>query len=85
MVLTVMQHSLITILLVAAPPLIIALVVGLAVSIFQTITSINEQTLTFVPKIVGVFLSLIIFGPFMMSKLQDLFIYLFSNLAMYIK
>lgn len=53
----------------AAPMLICALVVGLLISIFQAATQINEQTMTFVPKIVAVLVSLIIFAPWMIQKL----------------
>jgi flagellar biosynthetic protein FliQ len=58
-----------TILLGAAPMLIIGLIVGLIVSIFQAATQINEQTLTFVPKIVSVFVTLLIFGPWLIKLL----------------
>ncbi|MDR2550758.1 MAG: flagellar biosynthesis protein FliQ [Desulfobulbus sp.] len=58
-----------TILLTSAPMLIIALVVGLVISIFQAATQINEQTMTFVPKIVAVFVTLLIFGPWIMDLL----------------
>lgn len=84
-VLTIMQTALKTIILTAAPPLLCGLVTGLIVSIFQTVTSINEQTLTFVPKILAVFLSLIVFGTFMLTNLQELFINLYSNLVQYLQ
>lgn len=61
-----------TILVGAAPMLIVALLVGLLVSIFQAATQINEQTLTFVPKIVAVFITLLIFGAWLI-KLLTLF------------
>lgn len=57
------------VLMLAAPMLICALVVGLVISIFQAATQINEQTMTFVPKIVAVLVSLIIFAPWMIQKL----------------
>lgn len=60
-----------TTLLLSAPLLIFSLVVGLIVSIFQAVTSINEVTITFVPKIVAVMLALVIFFPWMMSYLSD--------------
>ena len=59
MVVDVMKEGLFVILKTAAPPLIVSLVIGLAISIFQTVTSIQEETLTFVPKIVGMFLCLL--------------------------
>jgi len=58
-------------LLLSAPLLIFSLVVGLAVSIFQAVTSVNEATLSFVPKIVAVMVALIIFFPWMMSYMSD--------------
>ena len=62
-VLDIARQALYTIILCSAPLLIISLVVGLVVSIFQTVTSIQEQTLTFVPKIICVFLGMMIFVP----------------------
>jgi flagellar biosynthetic protein FliQ len=53
--------------------LLIALIVGLLVSVFQTITSIQEQTLAFVPKILAVFLGVIIFGPFIGRQILEFF------------
>jgi flagellar biosynthetic protein FliQ len=58
-------------LLLAAPLLIFSLVVGLAVSIFQAVTSVNEATLSFVPKIVAVMVAMVIFFPWMMSYMSD--------------
>lgn len=52
---------------VSAPVLLVSLIVGLVVSIFQTVTSIQEQTLTFVPKIIAVFLALIVLGNWMLT------------------
>ena len=54
---------------VSMPVLLVSLCIGLLVSIFQTVTSIQEQTLTFVPKIIGIFVALIILGPWMMNSL----------------
>ena len=66
-VLDIARQALYTIILCSAPLLIISLVVGLVVSIFQTVTSIQEQTLTFVPKIVCVFLGMMIFGSWILT------------------
>jgi flagellar biosynthetic protein FliQ len=55
----------------AAPILIVGLVIGLIVSIFQATTSINEQTLAFVPKIVAILLSLIIFGAYIITHITE--------------
>ena len=56
----IMQDGIMVVLKTAAPPLLVSLVIGLAISIFQTVTSIQEQTLTFVPKVVGMFACLLI-------------------------
>ena len=58
-----------TVLLPSAPMLIAAMVVGLLISIFQAATQINEQTMTFIPKIVAVFVTLLIFGPWIIELL----------------
>ncbi|HRZ27734.1 MAG TPA: flagellar biosynthesis protein FliQ [Spirochaetota bacterium] len=70
-VIKIMRESLMTILIVSAPMLGIGMLVGLIISIFQTTTSIQEQTLTFVPKIVAIFLSLIVFGAWMIRTLVN--------------
>ena len=61
----VMKQAIITIILVSSPVLLISMIVGLVVSIFQATTSIQDQTLTFVPRIIAIFAALIIFGPWM--------------------
>ena len=58
-------------LLVSAPLLLVALIVGLVVSIFQAATQINEATLSFIPKLVGVFIALVVAGPWMLSIMLD--------------
>lgn len=68
----------------SAPLLIISLVVGLFISIFQTITSIQEQTLTFVPKIVAVFVGVMLFGSWIMGNLTEYVEELWSNFNLYI-
>jgi flagellar biosynthetic protein FliQ len=69
-----------TVLFVAAPMLIAALVIGLVISIFQAATQINEQTMTFIPKIVGVFVTLLIFAPWMLQKATAFLIMIFNRL-----
>ena len=78
LVLDILREGFFTILKVASPVLIIALGVGLLVSILQAVTQVQEQTLSFVPKIVAVILSLIIFGNFMLNSLVQLFNNLYS-------
>jgi len=79
------QQTMLTILIMSAPMLGFGLIVGLSVSIFQTITSIQEQTLTFVPKIVAVFASVIIFGPWLLSIIINYTNELFNNLSRFIQ
>lgn len=62
-----------TALVVAAPMLLAALLVGLIISVFQAATQINEQTMTFIPKIVAVFGTMLIFAPWMLQKLMFFF------------
>ena len=64
----IMRDALFLIIKTAMPLLLVSLIVGLSVSIFQTVTSIQEQTLTFVPKIIAIFLSLILFGQWIDRK-----------------
>lgn len=69
----------------SAPLLLVSLVVGLIVSIFQTVTSIQEQTLTFVPKLLCIFLSLMIFGSWMLDNMTGFLDTLWSSFAQYIR
>lgn len=69
LVLDVFNTALLTILKVSLPVLMVSLVVGLVISVLQATTQIQEQTLSFVPKLAAVFLSLVIFGSFMLSTL----------------
>lgn len=71
MVLTMGQEALVMLLMVASPVLIVVLVVGLVVSLFQAVTQINEATLAFVPKLVAALAVLAIGGPWMLSMLVD--------------
>lgn len=69
---------------ISAPMLVFGLVVGLLVSIFQATTQIQEQTLAFVPKIVAVLLALLLFGPWILTKLIDFTSHILGNLYLYI-
>lgn len=80
MVINLAENSVYTILLVAGPMLLVALGVGLLVSIFQATTQIQEQTLAFVPKIIAVLVSVVIFGPWMLSTMLDFVHQLFYQL-----
>lgn len=66
-VLTVAQQALQITLLLAAPPLLAALLTGLLVSVFQAATQINEMTLSFIPKLVAIFAVMVVLGPWMLS------------------
>ncbi|CAM4247907.1 flagellar biosynthesis protein FliQ [Paenibacillus tarimensis] len=68
----------------SAPMLVLGLAVGLIVSIFQATTQIQEQTLAFVPKIVAVLVSILVFGPWILNTLVDFTYNLFNNLYKYI-
>ena len=79
-VLTIGQQAIEMTLMVSAPLLLSALVIGLIVSIFQAATQINEQTLSFIPKLVGIFVALIIAGPWMLSVMLDYMRGVFSSI-----
>jgi flagellar biosynthetic protein FliQ len=79
-VLTLAQQALWITALVAAPLLLTALVVGLAVSIFQAATQINEMTLSFIPKLLAMFAALVLAGPWMLAMLVDYVQRLFSSI-----
>jgi flagellar biosynthesis protein FliQ len=68
---------------IGAPILGVSLVVGIVVSLIQAVTQVNEMTLTFVPKLIGVFVAMLIFGPWMMQTLLDFSAGLFANMASY--
>lgn len=78
---TIGRETLISVLFVTGPILITALLVGLLIGIFQAATSINESTLTFVPKVIIVLGILAIAGPFMMSTMTGFFFTVFTEIA----
>ena len=71
LVIQMAQEALRMVLLISAPMLGLGLLVGLAVSVFQATTSIQEQTLAFIPKIVAVFVAILIFGPWMLRLMVE--------------
>ena len=79
------SRSLWIILLVSAPILGLGLAVGVAVSIFQAVTQIQEMTLTFIPKIIAIFIAILIFGKWMMLILLNFTSNLWINLPNYVK
>ena len=69
----------------SAPLLIVSLVVGLVISIFQTVTSIQEQTLTFVPKILSIFITLILCGGWILNNIVTFMTRLFEKFSTYVR
>jgi flagellar biosynthetic protein FliQ len=66
------REALLVVIMVSAPTLVFGLVVGLAVAVFQATTQIQEQTLAFIPKILSVFVAILIFGPWMLNMMSSL-------------
>ncbi|GGA62954.1 flagellar biosynthesis protein FliQ [Ornithinibacillus halotolerans] len=83
-VLSLAERGIYTILLITGPLLILALAVGLIVSIFQATTQIQEQTLAFIPKIVAVLVGLLFFGPWMLSTIIEFTMDIFENLTRFV-
>lgn len=84
-VLDIARDMIFIILKCALPLLLVSLVVGLVISIFQTVTSIQEQTLTFVPKILSIFITLIICGGWIMDNIVEFMNTLFANFSTYVR
>ena len=84
-VMVIAREALFLIIKVSAPLLLISLIIGLIISIFQTVTSIQEQTLTFVPKIVAVFLGMMLVGGWMLEQLTGFMAELWSNFGLYLR
>lgn len=80
-----LRQTLYLIIKVSSPMLITSLVIGLVVSILQTVTSIQEQTLTFVPKLIGVFFVIMLFGNWIMKSITEYFQYLADNFRYFIQ
>lgn len=83
-VVEITKNALYLIIKVSLPVLLVSLVIGLIISIFQTVTSIQEQTLTFVPKIIAVFSALMLFGYWMITQLVEFATELWSSFALYV-
>jgi len=79
------QEAVKMVILIAAPMLGLGLIVGIMVSIFQAATQIQEMTLTFVPKILAVFLGLMLFAPWMLEKLVSFTRYCISQIPLFIR
>lgn len=83
-VLNIASETVWTVIITAAPLLLLSLVVGLIISIFQTVTSIQEQTLTFIPKILVTFIGMLIFGSFILNTIVSFMEELWSSFGEYI-
>lgn len=84
-VLDIARETLYLIIKVSMPLLLISLIIGLIISIFQTVTSIQEQTLTFVPKIICVFLGMMLIGGWMLENITDFMTELWNDFGLYLR
>lgn len=84
-ILDIMHEAIYTIIVTAAPLLLVSLIIGLIISIFQTVTSIQEQTLTFVPKIIAVFVGMMILGSWMLNMLTQFITDLWTSFSIYLR
>ena len=84
-VVEIAKDALFLIIKVSLPVLLVSMAIGLIISIFQTVTSIQEQTLTFVPKIIGVFLGLMLLGGWMLDHMSGFMTELWSDFSLYIR
>ena len=81
----IIRQALITVLLAAAPVLIAGMVVGLAVSVLQAVSQVHEMTLTFIPKIVAIFATIMIFGSWIIKVILNFSTGILTNLSQYAK
>ncbi len=85
LIITIGKSALETVILISAPMLLLSLIVGILISVFQAVTQINEATLTFVPKIIVTFLALLLFFPWMLRVMLGFTANLFTNIPMYVR
>jgi flagellar biosynthetic protein FliQ len=83
-IMTLGQRAIEVTVMVSAPLLLVALGIGLLVGIFQAATQINEQTLTFIPKLIGIFVALVIAGPWMLTVMLDYMREMLTNIPLYV-
>ncbi|MBR5336933.1 MAG: flagellar biosynthesis protein FliQ [Lachnospiraceae bacterium] len=83
-VMDIARQGIFNIITSAAPLLLVSLIIGLSVSIFQTVTSIQEQTLTFVPKILAVFVAIMIFGAWILNNVSTFAVDLWRDFSVYV-
>lgn len=79
--LDIAREAIYTLLAVASPVMLVGLAVGLTIAVFQALTQIQEITLTFVPKIIVVFLSMLVLLPFMLDQMQELMLFLTDKIV----
>ena len=82
---TIVNQGLMLVIKMSLPVLLTSMIVGLIISIFQTVTSIQEQTLTFVPKLIGIFVMLMLLGHWMLNNMTGFMTDLWSDFSLYIK
>ncbi len=83
-VVTLMSDAINTVLTAALPVLLVGLIVGVVISIFQAATQINEQTLAFIPKIVGIFIALLVFGGLILTSLSEFGMRVFGYIEQFV-
>ncbi|MCR5156638.1 MAG: flagellar biosynthesis protein FliQ [Butyrivibrio sp.] len=81
----IMRDALFLIIQMSLPVLLTSMIIGLVISIFQTVTSIQEQTLTFVPKVIGVFMMIMLIGNWMLTELSGYITNLWSDFSKYVR
>ena len=81
----IVSEALMLIIRMSLPVLLTSMIIGLIVSIFQTVTSIQEQTLTFVPKVIGVFIMIMLLGNWMLTELSGYITNLWSDFSKYVR
>ncbi len=82
---TIVNSALFLVIKMSLPVLLTSMVIGLVISIFQTVTSIQEQTLTFVPKVIGVFVMIMLIGNWMLTELSGYIVNLWSDFSQYVR
>ena len=84
-VINIARNTIWVIIETSMPLLLVSMIVGLVISLFQTLTSIQEQTLTFVPKLLAIFIALMLMGSWLMNTIVEYMTQLWSNFSQYIR
>ena len=82
---SIVNSALFLVIKMSLPVLLTSMIIGLVISIFQTVTSIQEQTLTFVPKVIGVFVMIMLIGNWMLTELSGYIVSLWSDFSQYVR